>query len=132
MRTILFSILMLTPYLVSYNPEDSSFTDVGFGGGYGQYRYEDCNGSGPRRFGDVGFSITHKTDGAFRYGLQAGVPFYRNSSGSILFPLAYPDLAFDSRYVSFGTTGLRVGDLDHFYVSVGLLNHVPLYTGEVF
>ncbi len=133
MRNIFLSVLALTPYLVSYNPEDSSFTDIEFGGGTGQYRYEDCHGSGPQKFGDVGFKYTHKTAGPFRYGLLVGIPFYNsNERHSYLFPLPYPDVAFDSRYVSLGTTGLRVGDLNQFYLSVGLANKVPLYTGRGF
>src|SRR5438093_13233830 len=99
-------ILLLGPYLISFAPSDSSYTDTEFGGGLGQYRYADCEGATPRHYGDVGLKLTHKNDGFFRYGLLFDVPFSFERNASYTFPVVYSDLAFDSPYFSLGTTGM--------------------------
>lgn len=133
MKHILLAILLLGPYLFSYAPGDSSYTDIEIGGGAGQYRYADCQGSTPREYGDLGIKFTHKNDGSFRYGALIDMPLSLDGRNSAYtFPVFYPDLAYDSRYFSLGTTGVRIGSVDQYYFSLGIASKIPLFAGRGF
>ncbi len=123
------SFLILTPYIVGWSPADSSFDEYSVGVGTGQYATYDCAGNAhPNSFNDAGVKITHKFEAPFRAGLI--VSSLPNPSSPNIIP--YPDLAFDSRYFSLGTTGLRVGDADDIYGEVSMLDQVPLSSGKGF
>jgi hypothetical protein len=123
------SFLVLTPYIVGWSPADSSFDEYSVGVGTGQYAAADCSGNTHRNsFNDAGVKMTHKFEAPFRAGLI--VSSFPHPGGSNIIP--YPDLAFDSRYFSLGTTGLRVGDANDIYGEVSMLDQVPLSSGKGF
>ncbi len=123
------SFLILTPYIVGWSPADSSFAEYSVGVGTGRYATPACAGNThPNSFNDAGVKVTHKFEAPFRAGLI--VSSFPHPGGSYIIP--YPDLAFDSRYFSLGTTGLRVGDANDIYGEVSMLDQVPLSSGKGF
>ena len=126
-----FIFLLLYPYIVGFSHPDSittSFTEESFGIGTGQYGYKDCSGVHSAQYGDVGVKVSHKFEAPFRTGLLVGV---FNSSEKTT-PIIFPDLAFDSKYFEFGTTGIRIGNKNKLYVQASVLHDVPPVSGKGF
>ena len=122
-------VLFLAPYLVGWTPADSSFNEYSIGVGGGQYASYDCAGNAhSHSFGDVGWKITHKYEAPIRVGLAT--TFVSNNINMIVVP--YPDLAFDSKYFSLGTTGLRIGRENGTYGEISFLDQVPCFSGKGF
>ena len=123
------SYVILLPYTIQYTPTDSSsYDEVKFGVGNGQYAYADCSGVHSRSFTDAGVSITHKFESPFRVGAHAFVAQTRDNSS----PFAFfaPDIAFDFKNFSFGTTGIRVGNIDDIYVELAAIDQPPPFSGK--
>jgi hypothetical protein len=126
---LLLSFLFLAPYLVGWSPADTSFDEYSVGLGGGQYTYQDCSGKAhSNSFSDAGVKVTHKFAAPFRVGVSASL--ITNNGNTVLFP--YPDLALDFRYISLGTTGLRIGLEDGTYGEVSFLDQVPYFSGKGF
>jgi hypothetical protein len=122
-------ILILLPYMIGFTPEDSSYSDIQFGAGGGQYTYADCGGNHASEYVDVGFRYTHKYEAPWRIGASISTVPVNNKA---TFPLLYPDLAYDNGGFSFGTTGLRVGGLNETFFEMKLLDEVPFTSGKGF
>jgi hypothetical protein len=123
----MLSFLILAPYIVGSSPADSSFDEYAFGIGGGQYATYDCSGQPhPNSIIDVGVKVTHKFEAPFRIGLGASVISLNGKTG--VFP--YPDLAFDFKYFSLGTTGIRVGEEGGPYGELSVLDQVPFFSGK--
>lgn len=120
--------LLLTPYIIGFSPEDSSWTEYAVGVGGGQYAYQDCSGDDrAQSFGDVGIKMTHKFDGPIRIGATV-TAISANKFGGV----AYPDVALDWENFSFGTTGIRLGSENNVYGEFSLLDQVPALSGKGF
>jgi hypothetical protein len=123
------SFAILLPYTIQYlAPDSSSYDEVKFGVGTGQYGYADCSGVHTRSFTDAGATITHKFEAPFRIGAHAFVGGIGDDGTTSAF--IYPDLALDFKYFSFGTTGIRVGNLDEAYVELAALDQPPPFSGK--
>ena len=123
-----FCFLILLPYTVGYSPDDStSYDEYAFGFGGGQFVQRDCSGTYERSFVDAAARVTHKFDAPFRIGAIAFVG--QGGRNNSTFGFIYPDLAFDLRNFSLGTTGLRIGAIDRYFFEVAALDQPPLYSG---
>ncbi len=136
-----FSLLLLIPYIVSYPTGDSSYSDVSYGLGRGQYAYEDCSGVHTQTYYDAGVNYTHKYVSPFRLGINGSVgnyhsyrsPYWLRLNPSVNnYIFLYPDLALDWKYFSLGTTGVRIGSTDEIYIQYGIANQTPLFSGRGF
>ncbi|MBI5476877.1 MAG: hypothetical protein HY964_09100 [Ignavibacteriales bacterium] len=114
-------MLFLYPYTLQYNYQDSSYSESNLGIGGGRYSYEDCSGVHTQGFGDVGQSFSHKFNSPVRLGV-------RSSFGSYF--LIVPELGLEWKYFSVGTTGVRVGSTDAYYLDAGILNQIPFASGK--
>jgi hypothetical protein len=120
-------ILALAPYLVGWTPADSSFNEYSVGVGGGQFASYDCAGNAHQNsFGDVGVKVTRKYATPFRVGLSASVA----AKDGKMIAFAYPDIAYDSKYFSVGTTGLRIGLEDGPYAEISGFDQVPFFSGR--
>jgi len=125
----MLSVLILAPYIAGPSPADSSFSEYSFGAGGGQYATYDCSGQAhPNSIADIGVKVTHKFEAPFRIGASASVVSFNGRTNVI----PYPDLAFDFKYFSLGTTGIRVGSEDGYYAELSAFDQVPLFTGKGF
>ena len=124
-RTLL--LLLLAPYIVGFTPDDTSYTDIAFGLGAGQYHYSDCSNSYRQSYRDIGVKVTHK-ESHVRVGLSAGLTSLTRS----ITGFAYPDLAYDPGTFSIGTTGLRIGREDNLYGEISVADQIPFYSGKGF
>jgi hypothetical protein len=122
-----FSVIILAPYFIGMSPADSSYTEYTLGAGSGQYASYDCSGrSYTNSLLDVGFKVSHKYKSHFRAGASLSV----YSMNGAIHCIGYPDLAFDAKYFSFGTTGIRLGSEDIIYGELSFLDQVPYFTGK--
>jgi hypothetical protein len=121
-----FSFLILAPYIVGMTPADSTYDEYSFGAGGGQYAEQDCSGIHKNSIVDIGIKATHKYESPFRTGINASI----YSVNGKLRVMAWPDLAFDKKYFSIGTTGIRLGPEDILYGEFSFLDQVPLCTGK--
>ncbi|MCX6122596.1 MAG: hypothetical protein NTX44_13385 [Ignavibacteriales bacterium] len=123
----MLSFLILAPYVVGVSPADSSFDEYACGIGGGQYATYDCSGHAhPNSIVDAGVKVTHKFETPFRIGLGASVISINGKAGVV----PYPDLAFDFKYFSLGTTGIRVGAEGGPYGELAVLDQVPFFSGK--
>ncbi|MBI2427709.1 MAG: hypothetical protein HYV29_02760 [Ignavibacteriales bacterium] len=129
--TPLFVFLLLSPYIVGFSSPDSSYsyTESMYGIGGGQYVYHDCSGAHKRPFADVGFYSGKKFDGPYRIGISLGGAYV--GDGTAL-PLIYPDLALDWENFSIGTTGIRFGSQNKFYLESKWGDQPPFLSGKGF
>lgn len=125
--TPLFVLFLFFPYIFGFSPDStSSYTQTLIGIGGGQYVYHDCSGAHTQNFGDVGVYSGRKFEGPYRVGLSVG----GWKAGDGILGLVYPDLAFDWKYFSFGTTGLRIGANDDLYFESKWLDQPPFLSGR--
>ncbi len=123
------SFAILLPYTIQYAASDSSsYDEIKFGAGAGQYVVQDCSGVHTRTFTDAGATITRKFESPFRIG--AHVFFGEIGDDRAPFAFVYPDLALDFKNFSFGTTGVRVGNLDKFYFELAAMDQPPPFSGN--
>ena len=121
------SVLILTPYFIGMIPADSAYDEYSIGGGSGQYATYDCSGNSYKNsLFDVGFKASHKYESNFRAGASLSV----YSMNGLIHCFGYPDLAYDTKYFSFGTTGIRLGSEDILYGEFSFLDQVPYFTGK--
>ena len=122
--------ILLAPYLVGWTPADSIFDEFSIGAGGGQYVFYDCSGKTTHvhTFGDVGVKMIHKFEAPFRVGLNTFIVSDVGHTSA----MAYPDLAFDLKYFSLGTTGIRVGSENGTYGEISFLDQVPIFSGKGF
>ena len=121
-----FILLFLTPYIIGFAPQDSSYTEWNVGAGSGQYTYADCSGEHTSHFYDAGMRITKKYKSPWRIG--ASVSAIPSNEHLILF--GYPDFAYDNGIFSLGTTGLRIGYLERTFFEIKCLDEIPYATGR--
>jgi len=123
-----FSFAILLPYTVQYSASDSAYDEIKVGAGNGQYVVQDCSGVHIRSFADAGAAITHKFESPFRIGAHAFGGVAGDNGSPFVF--VYPDLALDFKNFSFGTTGLRIGNLDKFYFEIASMDQPPPFSGK--
>jgi hypothetical protein len=123
-------LFLLTPLIFSPAEDDSSYTDAWFAAAGGRFAEPGCNSTTERPFQEFGVKVSHKSLVPFRYGMQMGIARF-GGSGRALGVWAWPELAFDAKYVSLGTMGLRVGSIDDVYVNAGVFNGVPQFAHGV-
>ena len=122
-----FIFIFLLPYIVGWTPVDSSYSEYVVGVVTGQYATYDCSGNVQKNpFVDGGIKATHKFEAPFRIGVSGS--FTRLHDQTTFVP--YPDLALDFKYLSLGTTGLRIGSEDDLYGEISLLDQVPASSGK--
>lgn len=127
MRISCVSVLfLLSPLIFTPIDGDSSYTDAWFAVAGGRYVEPGCNNTIERPFQEVGVKVSRKMSGPFRVGMELSVANVVGPEWNTRV-WAWPELAFDSRYVSLGTMGMRVGSLDDFYINGGLFNGVPQF-----
>jgi hypothetical protein len=130
------SFFILAPYLIGYSPSDSSYDEYSLGLGKGQYATYGCTDAthpdrGPAHlnsYSDIGVKFTHKFEAPFRVGLTTSII----SDKGITLGVAYPDIAYDSKYYSFGTTGVRLGLEDGTYGEISFFDQIPVFSGKGF
>ena len=122
-----FLVIILAPYLIGMSPADSSFNEYALGVGSGQYASYDCSGNPhTNSLVDVGFKASHKFESHFRTGASLSV----YSINGTIYCFGYPDLAFDAKYFSIGTTGIRLGSEDILYGELSFFDQVPYFSGK--
>lgn len=120
--------MFLFPYIVGFIPDStSSYTETLVGIGGGQYVYHDCSGAHTQGFADAGLYYGKKYESPFRLGISAG-GWAAGKQGSAAF--IYPDLALDWQYFSLGTTGVRIGSQQKFYLEGKWLDQPPFLSGK--
>jgi|GEM_PF-2105926 len=127
--TPLFVFLLLSPYIVGFSNQDStstSYTETSFGAGGGQYVYHDCSGAHTQHFADLGIYTGRKYEGPYRLGISVG-GWSAGERGTLFF--LFPDLAFDWKYFSIGTTGVRLGSRSG-YLEGKWLDSPPFLSGK--
>lgn len=128
--TPLIIILFLSPYFVGFTSDSSSaYAELSFGAGGGKYVYHDCSGTHEQPFLDAGAYIGKKFEAPFRVGLSMG-GWNGSRGGSSMF--AFPDLALDWQNFSVGTTGLRLGNREQWYIEGRWLDQPPYWSGKGF
>ncbi len=126
--TPLFIFILLFPYIVGFTSDSTSaYTEALIAVGTGQYVYHDCSGSHTRQFNDAGVYVGKKFEGPYRIGLAAGT-WSNGSEQTVLF--AFPDLALDWKMFSLGTTGIRIGSRNEFYLEGKWLDQPPFQSGK--
>ena len=120
------SFLILIPLIIGPSQPDSAYTELSLAAGRGQYAYADCSEHYPVSFVDAGVKIEQNFQSPWRMGLSLSV--IRRQNSTIVF--GYPDLAYDSKYFSLGTTGLRVGPEDVLYIEASIADQVPVFSGK--
>jgi hypothetical protein len=127
-QTPLFVFLFLFPYIVGFTADSTSaYSEVLFGAGTGQYVYHDCAGAHTRTFTDAGAYVGKKFEGPYRIGLAAGT--WKDGTNRTTF-FAFPDLALDWKSFSLGTTGIRIGSRNSFYLEGKWLDQPPFQSGK--
>jgi hypothetical protein len=117
------SFLILIPLALGSSQPDSAYTELSLGAGRGQYAHINCS---EVSFVDAGVRVVHNFQSPWRIGLSISVIRRQNSTTAF----AFPDLAYDSKYFSLGTTGLRVGPKDLLYIEVSFADQVPTFSGK--
>ncbi len=127
--TPLFVFLLLFPYIVGFTSDSTSlYTEALVGIGGGQYVYHDCSGAHTKGFADVGIYYGKKYESPFRLGISAGGLAAGERSDAFI----YPDLALDWQNFSLGTTGVRIGSQQKFYLEAKWADQPPFFSGKGF
>jgi hypothetical protein len=126
--TPLLIIILLSPYIVGFSGDDSTYSAVTFAIGHGQYaQYQktgDCSGYyRPAQYTEVNARIEHK--GSFyRLGVTAlAIP----QQGKVF---AWPVIGLDYKYFAIGTDRVRFGSYRTLYAEAGFFNAVPNSSGK--
>jgi hypothetical protein len=125
--TPLFVFILLYPYIVGYTSDSTdAYAELLVGAGGGQYARHDCSGAHKQGFGDAGVHISSQYYSPFRFGLSIG-GIYTGPNGGGGF--VYPDLGFEWDNLAFGTTGVRIGSLQDWYIEGKILDRPPFFSG---